>query len=1077
MDYAAHRKTYIQWIKSQLMGPAPTQEQGLTGITPTKRYSTGVLFPIDKGGEGVDPACEDQSSSYEDNFQSDEEDPPPEETIDLKKPGTPPQKTYRYMPPASVGFSFYVYGNPVELQVRYSAVRYEPQKERDDGGRGITRYWKRVPLSGQDDDVINFKVTDSDRAIKGSTIIRRRYPVLQDLGELDILCRPFTQGWIITITLCNSQVMPQNCTGHEHNEAKNQSSLFEVRLGCTLDKGEVGTYPRVDPQLLSEEEQEIELQYKHHCIYALGHGAAVDWTVENGQIREIRAEFIPAVEVPQVTAEVSLGNGKVLSLYHLSQFRSQVDRLAGQLDSFVDNYQKWVVEQHKHADLLSGQEKITGKRIVQRMDLAAERMKKGVALLRKDKDAAHAFEIANQAMLFQMEQGDKVAGKAQRTSDYQWRPFQLAFLLMTLDSSANEESMERDLVDLIWFPTGGGKTEAYLGLVVFAISWRRLTNRVSGGGTAVLMRYTLRLLTSQQYLRATRIICALELIRQKISELGTEPITIGMWVGGATSPNTYKSAQTLVREAAQGDGAAPKKLVLDGCPWCRTPFKAPDNYHATPSAFYFKCTHPLCEFSGVDSGKIPCNVVDEAIYAAPPTFLIATIDKFARLTWDQRTNAFFGQRLNRPPELIIQDELHLISGALGSVAGLYEAGLDTVLIQQGVRPKYIASTATIRMAQEQVRRLYGRSVAVFPPPGLSCDDSYFARTVPLDVRPGRLYVGYLAPMLNRSLCMAPLASALLAGPEILFGKGQVDREALLEAWWTLVVYHGSLRGVGTSHNAFNVDVRNHFNRLKEETAPKKNLRDPGKIVQLTSLSTAQENAETFSRLELSRDHDLSLDAVLATNMISVGLDVGRLALMIINGQPLTTAEYIQASSRVGRGKVPGIVFINFYRDQARSISHYENFRPFHESFYRFVEPTSITPYTFQSRRRALHAALVIGLRHGSLHLLDNNQAGALDPDQTATRKVIETLKRRCSLADKERAPEILRHIDKLVLEWKSEADLCRSVKRQLDYSAKDNTNNVNRLLHNHDDKITGLWPTLQSMRSVENSALLKIIPS
>lgn len=250
------------------------------------------------------------------------------------------------------------------------------------------------------------------------------------------------------------------------------------------------------------------------------------------------------------------------------------------------------------------------------------------------------------------------------------------------------------------------------------------------------------------------------------------------------------------------------------------------------------------------------------------------------------------------------------------MAGLYEAAIDTVLKMRGVQPKYIASTATIRMAHDQVRRLYGRELAVFPPPGLSCDDSYFARTVPISERAGRIYVGYLAPMLNRQQCMAPLAAALLVAPDVVF-KDQLNQEELLEAWWTQVIYHGSLKGVGNSHNAFNIDVRDALARFNQELRQQErdfpdessgplSPRTTVRIAQLTSISSAEENARTFSRLEQARDHPDCLDAVLATNMVSVGLDVSRLALMIINGQPLTTAEYIQASSRVGRSQVLGI---------------------------------------------------------------------------------------------------------------------------------------------------------------------------
>lgn len=1067
MKYSESRENYIKWIKSQLIGPAFNQDENLSRISPIERYPTGVLFPIVTGGDGIDPASESQSISMEiqEELAIEDEEPGQHNSVES------PLKGYRYMPPSSVGFSFFVRGDQIEFQVQYFAVRYESQKKQSDH----SQLWKRIPLSGLDDNVGNYELNKALKVNKNVAPLKFRDSVLQNYAELDVLCRSFADGWIITISLCNSSRVSLDGGVEAWLNAKNEFSLFEASLICTLDKGEVGVYPKIDPQLLSDEEQELELQYNHHHIYALGHGAAVDWILKDSRVNEIRTDFLPAVEVPQVTADVSGADGNVLSLERLAFFQRDITKSADEIDNFIDEYGRWVLNQKKEADLFSFREKSAASRIVRRMNLALERMKKGVVLLRKDKHVAHAFGIANEAMLFQMAQSDKALGKKRKSKDYKWRPFQLAFLLMVMESAVNEDCLDRDTVDLIWFPTGGGKTEAYLGLVAFIISWRRLTNPTSGGGTSVLMRYTLRLLTSQQYLRATRMICALELIRQKKSSLGNEPISIGMWVGQASSPNTFKIALEMVIKSSQGNGDPPGRLVLDACPWCRKPFRSPENYHATQSEFYFRCTNSSCDFGNSNSGRIPCNVVDDALYAYPPTFLIATIDKFARLAWEERTNSFFGKKINRPPELIIQDELHLISGVLGSVAGIYEAALDTVLIQQGIRPKYIASTATIRMAQEQVKRLYGKSVAVFPPPGLNCDDSFFARTIPLEVRPGRVYLGYLAPSLNRQQCMAPLAAALLAAPEVLFSEENVDQEDLLEAWWTLMIYHGSLKGVGNSHNLFNVGVRNYFKRLAEEAKAEhiSVRRVPVQVVQLTSVSTAEENAQTFARLELSRENDQCLDAALATNMISVGLDVARLALMIINGQPLTTAEYIQASSRVGRSEVPGMVFANYYRDQARSLSHYENFRPYHESFYRFVEPTSITPYTFQTRRRALHAALVIAVRHGCPHLLKNKQAGSFDPDTAITRQVIETLKYRCSQADDERGPEIKRHIEKLVQEWKSEADHCRSVKRDLDYTAPQKINNTNRLLYNHDDNIKGLWPTLQSMRNVENIALLK----
>ncbi len=1056
MIYKEARRSLLDWLKKQLIGPA--SDEDLLRGSPLDRYPTGILFPIMRDQEGIDPA----SVSDDDD---DAESPGDDTTVgsDVQ----PATKRRRYMPPSSVGFSFFASGEEVRFQVVFSAARYE---EKRDAGK-FTGQYERV-LIGGDNKATTFTQPDQ----QPHTQSNQRVDVLERRASIDVLWRPFLNGWIVTVSLFNKQELSADGIPKQLTQDRIEQSLFEVNLRCFLEAGEIGTYPRVDKCLLSEEDQELELQYKHRHIYAIGHGAAVDWRVEQDNVKEIWAEFMPAVEVPQVTADVAGEENHALGLAYLAKSET-ITEIFKELDQFVTRYSEWIEAQNTQINELEPDERAAAKRIATRMKTTLERMSRGVALLRRNPNAAESFKLANQAMLDQMRQADYVRGKHRDDNDYRWRPFQLAFLLAVMESAIQEDDDYRDIVDLIWFPTGGGKTEAYLGLIAFLIVWRRLTNPASGGGTTVLMRYTLRLLTAQQFLRATRMICALELIRRDSPKLKNgAPITIGMWVGSATSPNRFEDAMKYVVQASNGNTGALRSLVLENCPWCGTPFSVPESYIATKTEFHFCCANKACNFGQQPQGVLPCNVVDEALYDEPSTLLIATIDKFARLAWDERANAFFGLNGNRPPELVIQDELHLIAGALGSVAGLYEAALDTVLKMRGVRPKYIASTATIRMAEQQVARLYGRGLAVFPPPGLSCDDSYFARTVPLDKRPGRMYVGYLAPMLDRQHCMAPLAAALLAGPEVVFDVGQENRVDLLEAWWTQVVYHGSLKGVGNSHNAFNIDVRDVVRRLNDERkqeAKEPITRPAAHIAQLTSISSAEENANTFSRLEKPRDNPECLDAVLATNMVSVGLDVARLALMIVNGQPLTTAEYIQASSRVGRSEVPGLVFVNYYRDQARSLSHYESFRPYHEAFYRFVEPTSVTPYTYQARTRALHAALVIAIRHAGNYLQTNNQAGKFSSDHAYVKKIVEELKQRCKQADPQRTAEAASHLDQLVEQWHAEAAHCHVSKIQLNYQAPDKDKVVNRLLHNHDDQIKGLWPTLQSMRNVENTGLLK----
>jgi hypothetical protein len=1043
------RKRLVDWVRQQLVGPpsAPADEDDpdLSGVLPTERFPCGAIYPISWSGEGIDPAGEDMDEADTSS------DSPENESADQTM-------VRRYVPPSSLGLSFYILGDEIRFQLLCSASSYE-HRARDEQGQYKNDWRRRKLVAGDDEEDVEIITCSGNNE-------RQSFLKLQGRARLDVLWRRFAGGWIVTSTLCNAQALDDTSADYAIERAK--TSLFEAKLWCVIDSGEVGAYPRVDRSLLDEEEQEIELQYAHRRIYAIGHGCAADWEERNGRVAELRTETMPIVEVPQMTADTGSGGDGVLSLAKLARLDTDHEQFVSSLTGFVDGYREWADGQQAMLSGIPSDDLAAGKRITERMGVAVKRMRTGLALLRNDEKARLAFALANRAMLDQMRQNDIVQVNPRSDEAYRWRPFQLAFLLTVIESAANDESKFRDTVDLIWFPTGGGKTEAYLGLVAFQIALRRLRHPDTGGGTCVMMRYTLRLLTRDQFIRASRLICALELLRRERKDLGNETISIGLWVGEATSPNRFEKAAELVKKAV--NARTLPALVIDRCPWCGKAFDAKSSYRVTEQSFQFVCCNPACRLNG----ELPCNVVDEALYAAPPTMLVATVDKFARLAWEERATTFFGGARHRPPELIIQDELHLIASALGSVAGLYEAGLDTVVRLRGVYPKYIASTATIRMASQQVRSLYGRDVAVFPPPGLSCDNSYFARTVPLAERPGRMYVGYLAPMLNRQRCMAPLAAAMLLAPYALFENDQ-DAEALLDAWWTQVVYHGSLKGVGNSHTAFVSDVGDFMRLLEVERAKHKRIHPA--LAQLTSLQTAEENSAIFTRLAVGRSQDGCLDAVLATNMVSVGLDVGRLALMTINGQPLTTAEYIQASSRVGRSDVPGVVYANYYRDQAQSLSHYESFRPYHEAFYRFVEPTSVTPYTYQARQRALHAALVIVMRHSGLGVGDNDGAGRFSPDLPGVRKAVEELKRRCNeaAANQGQKEEVSKHLDSLMEEWQAECGRCERDRRALRYQIWDKDNSSNRLLFNHADEIKGLWPTLQSMRNVENTALLKVL--
>lgn len=1090
MIFSDERERVYRWIRHALLGP-PVGLGGtgpvatLNGIKPLERFQTAILFPVASDESGLDPADDDAEDDTETGLIA----------------GDGGEKTAaasvgrgkrRIVPPSSVGFSYFVQGDVVELQLIPRAVRYDLRKE------GPWEEWRAIVLGEQGSDARSLRLPSEDPAL-----VRKQFDVFADqagsgekMARLDVRWRVYKDGWLVTVSLSNTQAAaPQAGNSADSGRARNQAlielnklALFEVALECVINEGQVGPYPRTDFQLLGEEEQELELRYRNHIIYAIGHGAAVDWTLRDGRVASLRSEFLPKVEVPRFDPTAGEAEGAELGIERLAAIEADQDGICAALARFVDGYAGWAKRQASSGDSLERRYQEPAARILARIEEAEQRMRVGVELLRHDPLVARAFGLANAAMARQM-----------RRPMPSWRPFQLAFLLLTLESASDPNAEHRDMLDLIWFPTGGGKTEAYLGLMAFVIWWRRLKYKTSGGGTTVLMRYTLRLLTKDQFRRAARLICAMELMRrEQPALLGDESVTLGLWVGGASSPNTFADAKQAVNEAiADEQTHPPSLLVLESCPWCGTPFQVPDNFDAGAQHFRFHCTHANCDFGAAYGGALPCNVVDEALYEAPPTLLLATIDKFARLAWEERSSAFFGRNVHRPPELIIQDELHLIAGALGSVAGLYEAGLETVLRLRGMYPKYVASTATIRMAYEQVERLYGRDAAVFPPPGLDADDAYFSRNVaPTPEQPGRLYIGYFAPARNRQRCLAPLAAALLSAPEALCADAGPDRDALLDAWWTLLVYHGSLKGVGVSRNALR-EMEERIERLQREWkeqrsaggtpeeeppqqsraradhAPRWRQQLAERLTQLTSQMSADENARGFERLAKTRDDPDGLDLALATNMVSVGLDVPRLALMVINGQPLTTAEYIQASSRVGRGDVPGIVVANYYRDQARSLSHYEDFRAYHEAFYRFVEPTSVTPYTYQARLRALHAALVIAVRHGRDDLTANERAQAFDPDEPETGKLIEELIARCRSADQPRGDETAAHIHRLVAQWADTARRAGEQRQRLVYSGRDRRDL--RLLYSHGDKVTGEWVTLHNMRNVENTSLIKIL--
>jgi len=743
----------------------------------------------------------------------------------------------------------------------------------------------------------------------------------------------------------------------------------------------------------------------------------------------------------------------------LSDESVSTEELCRALTAFIGEYSAWISTRRREAHSGAGRHGAVAQAIVDRMERAVSRVEEGIDLIAMDEVVRRAFRLANRAMRLQSTRGVECKpGK-----EPAWRPFQLAFILLSLASTTDAQHADRELVDLIWFPTGGGKTEAYLGLAAFEMIRRRLTRGAAGGGTAVITRYTMRLLTAQQFQRAARLVCALELMRRPGEALaGMSAFSIGLLLGNSTTPGTFKQAQKQLADV-RGQQSPQNPFQVRACPWCETQLlphrrsgrDSAYGFRATAAGFSIHCVNPHCVFNG----GLPMQVVDEAIYKSPPTIVVATVDKFARLAWISEGASVFGLGgvPFDPPSLVIQDELHLISGPLGTIVGIYEAAIRALLKWRGTAPKTVASTATIRSASEQVQGLMASKVEVFPPSGLDADDSFFAE---LDNEaPGRLYAGIMPQAFAPAWAIGQVAGRLLSAPKAVASLSPEERDA----YWSLVLYHNSLRELGRTVTILRDDVRTLLER-EDQAAPGSRTVGADGVYELTSNVNSHELVEILERLEKRVGDPAVIDALAATNILSVGIDVARLGLMMANGQPKTTSEYIQATSRVGRDKVPGIVLTLYRSGKARDRSTFEAFRTFHGSFYRFVEPTSVTPWALQARRRALRAAFVIVIRH-AVGWSGNADASSFHAESPLAEKAIDLILSHVRLADPSEAAAVEAELRDAAEGWMARARVVTGLK----YDSKDPEE---RLLKTFGDPGIG-WPTMHSMRSVERGVRIR----
>lgn len=862
--------------------------------------------------------------------------------------------------------------------------------------------------------------------IKLPTEIGTYKPVSTGAGHIELHWKVIGRNGkkYLKVQLQNVYKEPLGKDGKPKKDRSIEANLYQTELKISSS----GIIPYTEPHRSSIDDEEYSVNeelYRDVLMYGKGVNCGFDWEGSNsdkdqnmGHPTWVRTNYAPkqrAAAFSAVTPDQSTNDACVV--YDLS-IGSTVNKqeIIAMLKNIANNYEKW------HNGQKIANNNVVLKGILDEQEDFYNRLIDNIDYLDKNDRAFKCFQIANTAMYIQMiiardpnfkKDRDHSEYTSETTiykdgaweffstrhAEIKYRPFQLAFLLMNVKSTfENDDRYRNDNVDLIWFPTGGGKTEAYLALTALTIAERRTSGNEDVSGVSVIMRYTLRLLTAQQFERASFLICALEYLRKALLtkteygiSLGGEPVTIGMWIGSASTPNRLNDLrngkfQDYYSSVYNGTKPTSNPFPISYCPWCGCKLESTfnPNLHGYNRNGELHCINARnCSFD-----KLPIMYIDECIYKEPPTLLFATVDKFAQLTNEERGRMLGAGTNRRRPDLIIQDEMHLISGPLGSLVGMFETMVEEICTFKDAtgnvrRPKIIASTATTRNTLSLIKQLYARKVRTFPVSGISYSDNYFSHVLKTS-ESKRQYMGLAPTGHSASELEIRTIAAEIVGKEKMIStylldngvelcnidsvhKTLTNNQSLIkdiDNYWSLVLYYTNLKSLGRTHSRIGQEIlanaesmRKYLyeypsldfiisgfqNRTEEFTSRQDSARIKSLLVEAESAPILQKpyGSKIFV--------NYNMDIVQATNMISVGIDIARWNIIFMVGQPLTTAEYIQSSSRVGR-TTHGLV-VNIYNSlRNRELSFYENYVPYHQEFYKFVEPlmaTTFTPVTLE----------------------------------------------------------------------------------------------------------------------------------
>lgn len=1141
-NHAYVRELFQRAVINDLLGPANGPHEQIIDMGVRDRYLVGKFAPMEivRGGiEGLEgpTALDEEEEEYADmevhtgahdtgaEFASTTGRVEPEAEAADEIDATNNQS----LVPSSFGITFCVDGDVELIQVEACWGRYERvyehehtklfnRKIRDNNGKVIrteqheqrVKVWQRIPCSGKVEIEMKEGVVSHEAPDPTAPEVRIQGTVRNKNEKGDRL---------VTLFLVNAQEEP--------SENKDSAWIFQPELILTAAGDSVGKAifrrrPVLEDKEADEERSSLEMIYRNHVEFAVGHGVSVSAVPANEELdraTEIRTKVLPDYEVP-VTETPGLNpedrpamREMVDKGYLDMELLAEMDQqeLVNVLTIIANDYSNWIEEQSVRIgkDVVGYDDQ--AKDALHKCRDIQQRLLEGINVLAKDDVALKAFRFANRAMamqrihsLFSLSQRrdeNKSLNDFNVRKNRSWRPFQLAFMLLSISSIADPLHKDRTkptdaFADLLWFPTGGGKTEAYLGVAAFTMVIRRFHGKVGGydgsRGLGVIMRYTLRLLTLQQFQRGSALLCAMEVLRREAiakgdDSYGTTAFTIGLWVGNKVTPGTTANSSEAIKAIRNPNKRDPSSspAQITSCPWCGSevaPGRDIDvNTVEKRTLIYCGDKKGRCNFSrGRSSNEqhpgIPVLVVDEEIYHRPPSMMIATVDKFAMMAWRGEVRSLFGKNTNeclrhgmlwpdadcagthratktlpavsvqtilpiRPPDLIIQDEFHLISGPLGTMVGLYESAVDELCSWdhkgKKIRAKIIASTATVRKAKEQVNGVFMRKVSIFPPHGLDIEDNFFSIQRSTKQKPGRRYMGICSPGSSRPAVLIRVYTALLTASSALFERfGQ-----FADPYMTTVGYFNSLRELGGMKRLAEDDVQTRAYRVQMSMVERPGLgqRSVRNISELTSRVSSQDIPKHLDQLEVKfkAEYDTeqrkfvtkwdegelrAIDVVLATNMLSVGVDVNRLGLMAVNGQPKGTAEYIQSTSRVGR-QFPGFVCTVLTWARPRDLSHYETFEHYHATFYKHVEAQSVTPFSPRAIDRGLTGAMMSLMRLEDNDLNSNSGAGELDTTgHTEAKHVIDVLSDRAwHVVDTDAKDLSIIEMKERIDEWVSES--------------------------------------------------------